>query len=72
MVKPSSFRHVLAALRRCACGIFTGMIRSDIFLTAQWLSLKGGAPVRERQVGEHNSNFTMVFIGDISIVFMGL
>jgi hypothetical protein len=35
-------------------------------------SLQGGAPVRERSVGAHNSNFSMVFVGDISIVFMGL
>ena len=30
--------------------------------------IRGSAPVRERKVGEHNSSFTMVFVGDISIV----
>ena len=33
---------------------------------------QGGAPVNENafSYGEHNSNFTMVFVGDISIVFI--
>ena len=30
---------------------------------------QGGAPVRNREVGEHNSNNYLVFVGDISIVY---
>jgi hypothetical protein len=41
---------------------------SQICLGIAVASPQGGAPVRNRLVGANKSNFTMVFVGDISIV----